>query len=340
MVLGGLQVLTDQEDWDGIWSSLFVRVQHDGYSAGQKIAIKVNFNNSGRKGNGCNNHNNQSDALPQPVLALVSGLVAAGVLASDIVIYDATWGGEASLPGRIIPSYFREPIIASHPLVSFVGQATCPGVVAASHGKDMSLAIEFNDPDGNLTDRQLADILFDATYVINVPILKRHGADDNIPVSLGFKNHFGSIDRVVKSHSDSLHDYMETSRPLYRPTYSPTVDIYSSPHIRDKTILTMGDGLYGSFGSQGDTPVTWDSFGDAPNSLFFSCDPVAIDCVMTDFIVSEGLLSTDHAYDYLFCADEAGLGVCEGSHGDPGGNPWQKPYGSGYESIQYIRVTQ
>lgn len=338
MVLTGLQWLTDQNNWGDIWGLLFGHVHSGGYSAGQKIAIKVNFNNSGRAGNGCDTHTNQSDALPHPVLALISGMVTAGVRASDIIVYDATFGGEATVPGRIIPDYFRDPIAAAYSGVSFVGQEVCLGVVAASHGKHASLTVQFNDPDGNLSDRQLADVLYDATYVINVPILKRHGGDNYIPVSLGFKNHLGSIDRVVKSRSDSLHDYMETSEPLYRATYNPVVDIWYNPHIRDKTVLILGDGLYGAFSSQGQTPTHWNTFDDAPNSLFFATDPVAIDCVMADFLVAEGCISTAHAYDYMFCAAEVGLGVCEGKRDNPGGDPWQRPYGSGYDSIDYVRV--
>ncbi len=42
------------------------------------------------------------DALPQPVLALLHGLAAAGVQDSDITIYDASYTGV----GRIIPDYF------------------------------------------------------------------------------------------------------------------------------------------------------------------------------------------------------------------------------------------
>lgn len=49
-------------------------------------------------------------------------------------------------------------------------------------------------------------------------------------------------------------------------------------------------------------------------------------------------ISKAHTYDYLLCAEEAGLGVCEGTRSDPGGNPLQEPYGSGYDDIEYIRV--
>jgi hypothetical protein len=69
MVQTGLQLLTGQESW------AFEPVHPGGYLAGQKIAIKVNLNMS----RNCDSHGNVIDALPQPVLALISGLVAAGV---------------------------------------------------------------------------------------------------------------------------------------------------------------------------------------------------------------------------------------------------------------------
>jgi hypothetical protein len=334
MVQAGLQHLTGQTTWTDIWSALFGRVHAGGYAPGQKITVKVNLNNSDRDGNGCANHNNEIDALPQPVLALLHGLAAAGVPDSDVTIYDATYSGV----GRIIPDYFRSPISAAYPGVGYIGQSICPGVIAPSHGKDPSLTVPFHPPVGSLTDRHLTDILYDATYLINVPILKRHGGDNYNPVTLGFKNHFGSIDRISRGGGDDLHPYIMTSDPTYRATYSPFVEIYANPNIKDKTVLTLGDGLYGAFGATAGVPTYWNTFGDAPNSLFLAADPVAVDCVMADFLVSEGVISRAHTYDYLFCAAEAGLGICEGIRDNPGGDPWQLPYGSGYSSIHYTRI--
>ena len=334
MVQAGLQHLTGWNSWPDIWSALFGRVHPGGYSPGQKIAVKVNFNNSGSGSNGCASHNNVIDALPQPVLALLHGLAAAGVQDGDITIYDATATGV----GRIIPDYFRDPIDATYPGVGYIGRNDCPGVITPTHGKDPSLTVPFHPPVGSLTDRYLADILYDAAYLINVPILKRHGGDAYNPVTLGFKNHFGSIDHIGGASGDDLHSYISTGDPAYRTTYSPFVDIYSNPNIKDKTVLTLGDGLYGAFGPGSIVPITWGTFGDAPNSLFFAIDPVAVDCIMADLLVAEGVVSKAHTYDYIFCAAEAGLGICEGTRGDPGGDPWQLPYGSGYTSIQYTRV--
>jgi hypothetical protein len=338
MVQQGLQELTGQNSWAGVWDDLFSRVKPAGYQAGQKIAIKVNFNNSGYLNGGCTGTGNRIDALPQPVRALIVGLVAAGVSQSDIWIYDAT--GQHK-PGRIIPNRFRDRIRNDYPSVQYHGLVesgltdTCyPGINPISFGGDSSLTVGFSD--SRLTSRTLTSLLYTATYLVNVPIIKGHGIH---PVSLGFKNHFGSIDRInVGTGSDQLHYFInpaETS--YYSTTYSPLVDIFKNPNIKNKTILTMGDALYGAFGAEAEPPVSWSTFGDAPNSLLFSADPVAIDCVMIDLLVAEGRVARSRAYDYLFCAQDAGLGVCEGSRSNPGGDPWQTPYGSGYSDIQYVR---
>lgn len=324
MVQTGLQDLTGKSSWADIWADLFSRVQP--YQMGKKIAIKVNFNNSWN--GGCSGEYSQIDALPHPVKALIAGLVQAGVDQNDIWIYDAT------MEGRTIPDRFRNPILSSYPSVQFYGKSDCNGVHPVSHGGHSSLTVQFSDPHGNLRDRFLADVLYNATYLINLPILKKHGIH---PVSLGFKNHFGSIDAVNWGGNDQLHYYIDPSHYLYSPTYSPMVEIFQNTHIKDKTILTVGDALYGAFGAVTSPPESWNTFGDAPNSLLFSKDPVAIDCVMTDFLVAEGQVG-DNAYDYLFVAQDAGLGVCEGSRSNPGGDPWQEPYGSGYSKIDYRRI--
>jgi hypothetical protein len=291
--------------------------------------MKVNLNNS--SDSGCSGQDNEIDALPHPVKALVGGLVAAGVQEDDIWIYDAT------TVGRIIPDRFRVPIQSSYPAVRFYGRGAsnggCSGVLSVSHGKDGSLTVDFADPHGNLSNRLLADILYDATYLINVPIIKQHGIH---PVSLGFKNHFGSLNNIIRGGNDNLHLYISPSDGLYSSSYSPMVDMFRNANIAGKTILTVGDALYGAFGATLRPPTSWQTFQDAPNSLLFSRDPVAIDCVMVDLLVAEGRVNSD-AYHYLFVAQDAGLGVCEGTIAGPGGDPWQTPYGNGYDRIQYVR---
>ncbi len=332
MVQAGLEALTGRSGWPAVWAALFARAQPEGYQPGQKVAIKVNLNTSQDwLGNTCSYQGNQINALPQPVIALIAGLVAAGVQPGDVIVYDAL---------RRLSAYLRDPLRAAYPSVRLVGSNSqvCNGVEAATFGMDPSLTVHFTHPQGLIETRQLADVLYDATYLINMPILKRHSGDTLIPVTLGFKNHLGSLDRITGSGPDDLHQHLNTNSAYYRSTYSPLVDISANPNIRDKTILVVGDGLYGGFGHSDITPVSWTTFGDAPNSLFFATDAVAIDCVMADFVVAEGRVTRAHTYDYLFCAAERGLGVCEGTRASPGGDPWRTPYGSGYSALRYVRL--
>ncbi|MFZ6028795.1 MAG: DUF362 domain-containing protein [Chloroflexota bacterium] len=330
MVLAGLTALTGQSTWSAIWSQLFNRVRPGGYSPGQKIAIKVNFNNSSLNSNTCATHNNIIDGLPHPVIGLLAGMQAAGVRNSDIVLYDAS-----AQVGRLLPDYFRSPISSAYPGVTYVGMNQC-GVTGVTYGKDSSLTVTF--PGTSIQNRLLPDLLYDATYVINMPILKTHGGNAATPVTLGFKNHMGSINFVYQSTpSNSLHEYINPAGAYYNAYASPYVPVYQHQHIGPKTVLTVGDGLFGAFGSNATAKNSWTIFGGPANSLLFGLDPVATDCVMADILRAEGGFSVNSAYDYLFCAQTAGLGVCEGTRGSPGGNPLQTPYGSGYSEIEYIR---
>ena len=198
-----------------------------------------------------------------------------------------------------------------------------PGVqFQANTGYSTTEKIHFNVPAGKpaISDRPICNALVNATYLINMPIMKKHGAG----VTLGFKNHFGSFDRC-----DLLHWSVYLDDPAHTSTYNVLVDIYTNQHFKNKTILTIGDGLYGDRIRNYSVPSPWSTFGGhVPNSLFFAIDPVAIDCVMCDFLQAEGGIPTG-SDDYLRLAATAGLGVFER------GAPW----GSGYQQIDYLKVS-
>jgi hypothetical protein len=89
------------------------------------------------------------------------------------------------------------------------------------------------------------------------------------------------------------------------------LDIYKNHNFVDKTVLTIGDGLFGCWLNNYSEPEPWVTFNNqAPNSLFFSRDPVAMDCVMYDFLDAEvGVLAGGD--DYLKLAAKELLGVYE-----------------------------
>jgi len=352
MLLDALQELTGQSSWGNIWQVLFGRVHSGGYQPGQKIAIKTSFNNSIFNGNSCSSHNNQIDAVPQLALALLNGLHAAGVHAEDVYFYDASGSESGQRYGKTIPNYFRTPLKNAYSQVNFIGLNDCSGVQAPTYGKDPSLTVTFNDPGGQIPDRLLTDILYDATYIINIPIVKAHKpgkpnpSDIAIPASIGMKNHCGSINYVYASAAPhSLHEYMEINGgEYYSSSYNPLVDLNAHPIIKNKTALILADCLYGSTGSSDNAMKTWYIFGNqAANSLLVSTDPVALDCVAVDLLRLElphqnKSLDDPRVYDFLFCGQEAGLGICEGTRNNPGGDPLQTPYGSGYNDITYVRI--
>jgi hypothetical protein len=300
MMEEGLMRLTDTALVEDAWTVLL-----SDYEPGQKIAVKVNLNNST-----CGDTDNQIDALIEPVNALIRSLVTAGIAEEDVWVYDAI----RSMPQRF---YGRREFTEAR----FFGNAGCADAVAPFGRGNRSLRVAFSHP-ALRSERWLTSLLGDATYVINMPILKRHGAH---PVSLGFKNHFGSLNDLGGDGDDNPHPYIDPGDGRYSTNSSPLVDIYANPNIADKTVLTVGDGLFGASGCH-HTPAPWSTFGDrAPNSLLFSRDPVAIDCVMCDLLAAEWGVD-DAAYDYLQLAEARGLGLFEK------GDPW----GSGYTRFHYM----
>jgi hypothetical protein len=300
MVDRGLMALTGAATRVAAWRALL-----PAYVPGQRIAMKVNLNNAGS----LNDSDNLIDALIEPVNSVVQGLKEMGVAESDIWVYDAT---------KTIPNRFRNG--CAFPGVQFSGRNVNP------QGWSATEKVAFRPPPSGpaLADQRISQVLANAHYLINVPIMKRHrGA----LVTLSFKNHFGSIENCRE-----LHDRTFPASSIYNPTYNPLVEIYRNPHFAGKTVLTIGDGLYGSRGHQSTEPEPWVTFGGgAPNSLFFSRDPVALDCVMYDYLAAEAGVEAA-GDDHLVLADAEGLGVCE--HRDPGATSREQ----WYSLIHYVFV--
>jgi hypothetical protein len=321
MLQTGLRDLTGRQSEADIWDTLFTRIKAGGYQPGQKVAIKVNLNCSTEDDNNCTRHNNKVDTLPQVVVSLVESLNRVGVAYSDIYIYDATAHGKPYYP------YFRNRFTGK--AVHFVGlPQNCGGVEQSAYGKHSSLTVNFAAAHTNagLLPRLLTDTLYDATYLINVPILKGHGSGkNNTGFTASFKNHLGSIEYVnpFDGSPDNIHNHIYVGHAYYSQTAeSPLVSIYKNPHIGGKTILTVMDGLFGGCATSWDhwaSPV-WDVFGGQPaNSLFFAIDPVALDCVAADIVRSEPQqqwydddgANAIRPYDFLQQAAAAGLGRFE-----------------------------
>ena len=300
MVDRGVTELTGAATRADAWSRLLPSFQ-----PGQKVAIKINLNNS----RSCGTPNTVIDALIQPVNAVVKGLEEIGVLRQDISVYDAV----RAIPQRLI--------LGGLSGIQFFDDG-CNNAAGFSSASDAY--IPFEPPAGmTMPSERVSNALVDAAYLINMPIMK--GGHPLANVTLGLKNHFGTIHNCA-----ALHNYVNVvGKPRgYTSTYNPLVDFLRSPHIGGKHVLTIGDALFAARAFS-QKPQPWTTFDNkVPNSLFFATDPVAVDCVMHDFIGAEvGPLVTD-SNRYLQLAAEAGFGEYESV------DPWTEAY----SLIQYSRV--
>jgi hypothetical protein len=288
MVAEGLLQLTGTSTLADAW-----RVLIPEYQSGAAVAIKVNFNNSPSWNPDCVGSGNVIDALPHPVRSVIGGLKSIGVAEHNVWVYDAV---------RAIPWRFKSAITTQYPNVRFCDASGCSGsVMATFSSSDPSAWVSFSQ---EIASQRVADVVVQAAHLINIPIMKNHFLNGT---SLSFKNHFGTI-----AGCGVLHEYLDVDGGApYSSLENPLVDIYSNQNIGAKTRLVLGDGLYGALDFN-QAPVRWTSYGnDAPNSLFFSQDPVAIDCVMYDLLHFEQPITLAGADDYLEVAHNAGLGIYE-----------------------------
>lgn len=301
----GMMLLTNTNSVADAWQAVL-----PSYQIGEKVALKVSFNNT----NTCDENSGAIDSVIEPVNAVIRGLKTIGVAETDIWIYETI----RAIPYRFVNGCDYNDVL-------FYDNGSCGHNQSTFISSDPHAVVQFNPPPGDPTPPvlRITDTLIDATYLINLPIMKIH---DMAGWSLAFKNHFGTTQKP-----NGLHQWSSLLGPYYTPNYSPFIDIYENPHILDKTILTVGDGLFSAYHHTG-PPVKWTTFGNQyPHSLFFSLDPVAMDCVLGDLLSAERNLD-DRSDDYLVLAQNAGLGTYER------GDPWASPPGSGYSVIDYQKV--
>lgn len=312
MVATGLKALTGADSVAAAWQVIL-----PGYQSGETIAVKVNFNDAimGGGTSGYGDNDAYVDALPQIVNSLVAELVDFGVSPEDIWVYDAS---------RYITDRFRERITFED--IQYVDRYGNGADVQAAtfDSTDPGAQVDFSGTSYGGTHR-IADVLIEADYLINIPIMKRHGGAG---ITLALKNHLGSIDGFYTG-GHSMHNYFYLSGSNYQSDVNPMVNINDASHIRDKTVLIIGDALYGGWRSNNTPPERWVSFdNDSPNMLFFAGDPVAVDSVMFDYLDHEGYVNPA-SEDILIVAAEQGLGVHE---------RWNNDTDRQYQSIDYIEI--
>jgi len=286
----GLNDLTGESNSYISWNSLFTdfNVKHGfgekSYVSGEKIAIKINLNNAYiwdpfDRIDDYEHEDNERDASPYVVISLLNQLVSVvGVNQEDITVYDSS---------RIMGNWFYDIVSNVYPNVNYFDSQG--GKYGREKVQPSNFGIHFSDG----LFRTLPQLVIDAKYLINMPLLKKHPIQNG--VTLSGKNLFGTF---IEPVSD-LHPYHESGLILGNPT--PQTDLLAHKELGGKTLLYIGDGTFGTLLDHC-TICRFNMFpfnDDWTNSLFFSQDPVAIDSVMFDFLNYEGPSPIEGSQNYL-----------------------------------------
>jgi hypothetical protein len=274
MVNKTLTSLTGKQNEAGAWDALFIHFNttkknnSEGYKAGQKIAIKINVNNTYSHSN-----NNELNASPQMVYAVLKSLIAeAKVPQENITVFDAS---------RFITDNVFNKCHNAFPNVTYVDNEGGDGRVKATY---VDNAIPYSADNGKLA-QGLATCAVEADYIINIALLKGHVGQG---VTLCAKNYYG----VTSIYSDwrlNVHNNFDQDREG-KPKYMTFVDFFGHKDLGEKTMLFLIDGLYGSKSVAGEPSPKWNMAPFNNNwacSLFASQDGVAIDAVGLDFLRHE-----------------------------------------------------
>jgi hypothetical protein len=305
MVAKGVMTLTGQTNTKDAWNVLIP------YQAGESVLTKFNFNNSTCATGGDNN----IDPIAETANAIVDGLISIGVPGDKIWMTD---------PSRRVSDRFGSGIINTN--IQYYSYWSC-----SDPNYHMVDYVDPNSPAASIATCPAGEkilpsqVFVDADHLINVPILNSHGSY----VTLALKNHYGSV--LYENHDrSSMHAYFNQGGNTAGCDLNTTnilADINNNPHIRDKTRLVIGDGLFGNAHTNWRDTERWSIFGnDDPNIVFFSTDPVAISSVMTDYIMAERGWQ-DH--EQLHAASSLGLGVHE---------HWDAFETKRYSLIDYINI--
>jgi hypothetical protein len=279
----------DAESWDKIFN--WFNDNHGrlgtGYQTGDKIAIKINQNNSASS---ASNAGNTSNANPQSCVACVQSLVNAGVPQNEI------WIGD---PSRAVTDNIFTPIHTAFPNVHVVDYF-------GNNGRETTTVVA-NVFTNNDVVKNESSCFYNARYIINMPLFKGH---DGQGITFGSKNFYGINGiKPVWSENGGKH-----------PFISALTNYMTNPNFGGKTILWVMDAMYPnkSLGGTPDTKWTEAPFNGRPASSFImSLDGVAEESVSLDFfnqhyssiISANGGLS--NAEGYLHNAANAKVGVHE-----------------------------
>jgi uncharacterized protein (DUF362 family) len=281
---------TEAQAWDALFKNFneTKNKSKKGYSPDQKVAVKINQNNTLRHAD-----TTGLNASPQLVYALIRSLTKeAGVPQKNITIFDAS---------RFISDNIFNKCHIGFPDVSFVDNEGGNGRIKSTY---VDMSIPYSVDNGKLATG-LAGCAVEADYLINLALLKGHVGQG---VTLCGKNFYGatSIDRNWRKNA---HNNFNQDRQG-KDKYMTFTDFLGHKDLGGKTILFMIDGFYAAR-SQDGPPLIKDKWKMAPfnnhwcSSLFASQDGVALDAVGIDFLRSEWPDLADIAYSEKYLVEAA-----------------------------------
>ncbi len=294
MLTNVLKSLTGKNSEAKSWDALFRNFneeklsQKTGYASNQKIAVKINQNNTKRHAD-----TTGLNASPQLVYALISSLTKeGGVSQKNITIFDAS---------RFICDNIFNKCHKDFPEVNFVDNEGGDGRIKSTY---VANAIPYSVDNGKLATG-LASCVVEADYVIDMALLKGHIGQG---VTLCAKNFYGATS-IDKNWRNNAHDNFNQD-PQGKDKYMTFTDFLGHKDLGGKTILFLIDGFYAAR-SQDGPPLIKDKWKMEPfnnrwcSSLFASQDGVAIDAVGIDFLRSEWPDLSDIAYTEKYLVEAA-----------------------------------
>jgi len=280
--------MTEKEAWTALFKDFNFRHgrKDQSYQPGEKIAIKINTNNTYS-----HKDSPELNATPQLVLSTLKSLInEAGIPQNNITVFDAS---------RFIPDNIFNKCHAVYPDVVFVDNVGGDGRVKSTYSDN---AILYSVDNGKLATG-LATCAVEADYLINMALLKGHVGQG---VTLCAKNYYG----VTSIFNDWRKNAHNNFNPDWegQPQYLTFVDFIAHKDLGGKTMLFLIDGIYGSKLVNGIPDPKWkmEPFNNSwACSLFASQDPVAIDAVGLDFLRCEFPDAPDMAFSDQYLIEAA-----------------------------------
>lgn len=275
MVRAAVTTLAGRKSAAKAWRALFADFNkthgrgNRGYRQGEKIAVKLNMNNS-------TTHRDtiELNSSPFVTLALVRSLVNdGGVAPGDIVICE---------PSRAITDSIYNKVYREFPDVTFVDNIGGDGRVKCEYYENR---ITYSTDNGRMA-RGLARCIVDADYLINSALLKLHNGPG---VTLTAKNWYGATDIALQWRKNA-HNNISQDKRHGKPGYKTFVDWMGHKDMGGKCLLFLIDGTYGSRGVNGAPAGQWKTppfDGGWCCSLIASQDGVACDAVAMDMLIGE-----------------------------------------------------